>query len=252
MPLPHRLERTVVINAHPDLVFKYFSDSARLGKWWGGEASIDSRPGGKLRILQPGGAEALGEVLEVAAPERIVFTYGYASGKPVPPGGSRVSVHVAPDEGGTRLHLVHEFEDAQTRDLFVQGWRFQLSMLANAAANEAHANAGATVDEWFTAWTITDDNARANLLSTVVTPDIRFQDRYSSLNGLEDLVAHIGASQRFMPGIVLRRKGDIRHCQGAVLAEWVTSDSDGKERSSGTSVLVLVPDGRLKSVTSFS
>jgi hypothetical protein len=55
-----------------------------------------------------------------------------------------------------------------------------------------------------------------------------------------------------MPGMTLRRKGEIRHCQGAVLAEWVAVGSDGKERLSGASVIFLAPDGRLNSVTSFS
>jgi hypothetical protein len=78
---------------------------------------------------------------------------------------------------------------------------------------------------------------------------VAFRDRYSTLDGLAELSAHAGAAQRFMPGITLRRSGEIRQCQGMVLAGWVAS---GKEEFSGTSVLVMTPDGRIKSATSFT
>ena len=67
-----------------------------------------------------------------------------------------------------------------------------------------------------------------------------------------DLSAHAGATQRFMPGIGLRRKGDVRQCQGTVLADWIAAGSDGKERMSGTSVFAFSPDGRIDSVTGFT
>ena len=85
--LSHRLERTVVICAPRETVFRYFTDSARWAKWWGTGSSIEAHPGGKVYIRHPEGTETLGEVVELRSPERIVFTYGYASGKPVPPGG---------------------------------------------------------------------------------------------------------------------------------------------------------------------
>ena len=63
-------------------------------------------------------------------------------------------------------------------------------------------------------------------------------------------MAHIGASQRFMPGIGLERKGSVRHCQGTVLADWVARSSDGQEKMSGTSVFLLGPGVKIDSVTS--
>jgi uncharacterized protein YndB with AHSA1/START domain len=248
--LPHTLERTVLIQATPETVFRFFTDSGRWAKWWGEGSTINAQPSGKVYIRHPGGIESLGEVVEIAPPERIVFTYGFASGKPIPPGGSRVTIRLEPSPNGTRLNLFHEFAEPGPRDEHIQGWRFQLSLFANAVANEVYADAAGTVDAWYSAWTIPDDNARRELLTKIVTPAIRFRDRYSLLDGLEDLTAHIGAAQRFMPGIGLRRVGDVRHCQGTVLANWVAAGSDGKERMSGTSVLLFSPDGRVDSVTS--
>jgi uncharacterized protein YndB with AHSA1/START domain len=250
--LPYHLNRTVVIKAKPETVFRFFTDSARWASWWGAGSTIDARPGGKVYIRHPNGIESLGEVLEVRDPERIEFTYGFASGKPIPPGSSRVTIQLDPDEAGTRLHLLHEFAEAGPRDEHVQGWRFQLSLFANVIANEVYADAASAVDVWYAAWVVADDQARQETLGRIVTPGIRFRDRFSLLDGLADLTAHIGAAQRFMPGIGLRRKGDVRQCQGTVLADWIAAGSDGKERMSGTSVFVFSPDGRIDSVTGFT
>jgi uncharacterized protein YndB with AHSA1/START domain len=249
---PYRLDRTVLIKARPATVFQFFTDSSRWAHWWGAGSTIDARPGGKVYIRHPNGIESLGEVLEVHPPERIAFTYGFASGQPIPPGASRVTIGLEPDEAGTRLHLLHEFNEVGPRDEHLQGWRFQLSLFANVVANEVYADAAHAVDTWFGAGVVADGQAREETLAKIVTPQIRFHDRFSLLADLADLSAHIGAAQRFMPGIALRRKGDVRHCQGTVLADWIAAGSDGKERMTGTSVFTFDPDGRIISVTGFT
>jgi hypothetical protein len=134
----------------------------------------------------------------------------------------------------------------------VQGWRFQLALFANAVANEAYANAASAVDGWFAAWAIADDDARKEALSAIVTTHISFRDRYSLLDGLEDLLAHTGASQRFMPGIRMERKGNVRHCQGVVLADWVALNGEKKELMSGTNVFAFEPEGKIEAVVGFA
>ena len=89
--LPHVLERTVLIQADPRTVFGFFTGSVRWAKWWGAGSTIDPRVGGRVAIRYPNGASASGEVLDIAAPERLVFSFGYDSGQPIPPGHSRVS-----------------------------------------------------------------------------------------------------------------------------------------------------------------
>lgn len=244
MDLTHSLDRTVTIQAAPETVFRFFQDSALWARWWGPGSTIDPRPGGKVHIRHPNGIETLGEVLEIEPPERIVFTYGFASGNPIPPGASRVTIRLAPDPAGTRLELRHEFEEAGVRDHHVQGWRFQLSLFANAVADEQFANAGELVDGWFAAWA-SDDLP----IARVAAPEIVFRDRYSLLHGLDDLSAHIAAARRFMPGVRLERRGGVRHCQGVVLADWVAKGPDGKEMMSGTNVFLLGPDRKFTSVT---
>ena len=149
--------------------------------------------------------------------------------------------------------MLHEFAEAAPRDEHIQGWRFQLSLFSNVVANEAFANAASVVDQWFAAWIVPDGQAREENLAKFVTPAIRFRDRFSLLDSIGDLSAHIGASQRFMPGMSLERKGNVRHCQGTVLADWVArSSEDGQVKMSGTSVFVFTPDVKIKSVTSVS
>ena len=250
--LPYKLDRTVLIKAKPETVFLFFTDSARWAEWWGAGSTIDAVPGGKVYIRHPNGIESLGEVVEVREPERITFTYGFAGGKPIPPGSSRVTIRLDLDEAGTRLHLLHEFSEPGPRDEHVQGWRFQLSLFGNVIANEVFAEAASAVDSWFGAWVLADDRVREEKLTKIVTSGIRFHDRYSLLEGIPDLSAHIGASQRFMPGVGLQRKGDVRHCQGMVLADWVAVGSDGKQQMSGTNVFAFGPDLRIDSVTGFN
>jgi uncharacterized protein YndB with AHSA1/START domain len=249
--LSHRLDRTLMIQAAPETVFSYFTQTPKWAAWWGAGSTIDPHPGGALTIRYPGGTEAVGNVLEVRAPERIVFTYGYPSGRMIAPGGSRVTIALERHAAGTRLMLTHEFADAATRDLHVQGWRYQLSVFANVVADAQQANAAAAVDAWFDMWADSDAAARTETLARIATPELQFRDRYSNTDGVDDLVAHITAAQHFMPGIRMRRAGDIRHCQGTVLAEWIADGPDGRPRASGTNVFVFTADGRIESVTGF-
>src|SRR5262249_34963071 len=189
--------------------------------------------------------------LEVVSPERIVFTYGYENGKPIPVGGSRVTIRLQAEDRGTRLSLVHDFSEAAVRDDFVQGWRFQLSLFANIVSEELNSGAMSIVDRWFAAWSNPDDPARQRILAEIASPNVRFRDRYSSIEGIAELVPHIGAAQRFMPSFTLQRVGDIRQCQGMVLSQWAATGTAGQKQMEGTNVFVFDADGRIESVTGF-
>lgn len=249
--VPHRLDRTVVIQADQETVFRYFQDSGRWAAWWGAGSTIDPQPGGAVYIRYPNGIEVAGEVVEVKPPERIVFTYGFASGKPIPAGSSVVTVRLEAAGAATRVQLTHEFAEAAARDEHVQGWRYQLSVFGNVVADELHSGASDVVDSWFTAWSEPDAAAREAVLSRLAVEDISFRDRFSLVAGLDDLRPHLAAVHRFMPGMTIRREGTVRHCQGTVLADWVARGPDGQERGRGTNVFVFRGAGRIESVTGF-
>ncbi len=249
--LAHRLDRTIVINAPREAVFRYFTDSSRWATWWGAGSTIDSRPGGKVYIKYPEGTEVAGEVVEVSPPERIVFTYGYVNGNPIPAGSSRVTIQLAADRSGTTLTLTHELADAGVRDQHIQGWRYQLSLFSNVVADEINSGASAAVDAWFDSWAEPDAKAREKTLEQIAAADIRFHDRYSNIGGLTELFPHIAAAQHFMPGMRMKRSGDVRHCQGTVLADFSIVGPDEKERATGTNVFVFGPTGRIENATGF-
>jgi uncharacterized protein YndB with AHSA1/START domain len=247
---PHRLDRIVTIQAAPDIVFRYFTDSERWAAWWGKGSTIDPRPGGAVTIVHPNGVEIAGEVTAVEPPSRIGFTYGYVKGAPIPAGGSHVTIRLEPAaRGATRLTLTHEFAETGVRDEHVQGWRYQLSLFGNLVANEAFADAEMMVDGWFAAWSDPDGASREATLARIAGEAVWFHDRFSMVEGIDDLKPHLAAVHRFMPGMRLERVGPVRHCQGVALADWVARGADGAERGRGTNVFVLGERGRINGVT---
>jgi uncharacterized protein YndB with AHSA1/START domain len=250
LALAHRLDRTIVIRAARDVVFSFLTESERWASWWGAGSSIDARPGGPMLIRHANGVEATGQVVEVRPPERIVFTYGFVNGTP-PPGGSQVTIRLDAHPEGTLLQLTHEFAETGSRDEHVQGWRFQLSLFSNLIANTVHADAAARVDRWFGLWSDADAESRNRALDAAVSDDVQFNDRYSCVHGIEEVRAHLAAVHRFMPGTRLARAGDVRHCQGQALADWVATGKDGAAIGQGTNLFLFDAAGRIAAVTGF-
>ncbi|HEY6552884.1 MAG TPA: SRPBCC family protein, partial [Vicinamibacteria bacterium] len=119
-PLEHALERSILICATRRTVFSYFTDSRRFADWWGEGSHIEARPGGAMHIRYPNGVAASGQVLEIVPDERVVFTFGYDDpGKPIPPGGSRVTVTLEDRPEGTLVTLRHDLPTALVRDQHV-------------------------------------------------------------------------------------------------------------------------------------
>jgi len=251
IPFTYRLERSVVIHAEPKVVFRFLQETERWASWWGAGSSIDPRPGGRVLIRHADGVDVLGEVIDIAPPERIVFNYGFMDRKAELAGDSRVTICLEPLGQSTRLKLTHEFNDAAARDEHVQGWRFQLSVFANVVANDVHADAALAIDGWFAAWSVSDPTARRDAFARVSAPDIGLRDRFSLIDGLDDLVAHTAAYQRFFPGIRFERRGEIRHCQGVVLADWVTHANEGTGRLNGTCCFTFNTGNQIEAVINF-
>jgi len=77
------------------------------------------------------------------------------------------------------------------------------------------------------AWIVADDRLREEALLRIVTSRICFRDRYSLLDGIAAVSAHIGAAQRFMPGIGLQRKARSAIVRGSFLPtglRWAETD----------------------------
>jgi hypothetical protein len=173
------------------------------------------------------------------------------NGDPIPAGASRVTIRLASERGATKLTLTHELDSAAVRDQHVQGWRYQLSVFSNVVADEINSGAAGAIDAWFDAWAEPDAAARENTLTRIASKELSFHDRYSNIGGLTELFPHIAAAQHFMPGMRMKRSGDVRHCQGTVLADFTLVGPGDKQVGNGTNVFVFGPTGQIESATGF-
>lgn len=134
------VEREVRIAARPETVFEFFTDQEKQLLWMGRRAELDARPGGIYLVEINDQATARGEFVEVDAPRRVVFTFGWdgqeaGSGEHgVPPGSSRVEITLEPEGDGTLVRLRHLGLPEQAREIHGQGWQHYLDRLATAAS----------------------------------------------------------------------------------------------------------------------
>lgn len=250
MTLAFSLDRTIEIRAHPSTVFGFFIDPARWARWWGAGSTIDPVVGGAVLIVYPGGERVSGVVRELELDRRLVFSYGYeAAGRPIAPGGSLVTITLEELPGGvTRLALRHDVETTEARDVHAQGWRYQLARFADVVTAEAHAGCGDAIAAWFASWNEADAERRRTALASAVTPDVRFRDASGDVYGLDELVGHIAAVHRFMPGWKLEARGAPRRAHDVALIDWTATRADGAATMTGTNVVRLAPDGRISDV----
>jgi uncharacterized protein YndB with AHSA1/START domain len=101
------------IEARPETVFSYFIDPERFLGWQGQDALIDPHPGGSFQVSIGGHSGVVrGEFLEVVAPSRLVFTWGWEGTTCVDQGlatllagPSVVEISLESQRGGTLLRL---------------------------------------------------------------------------------------------------------------------------------------------------
>ena len=246
-PLPHSVERSILIDTEPATVFSFFTDSALWSAWWGAGSSVEPHVGGPIKVVHSNGFVSTGEVLAIDPPRCFAFTFSMQGAQPILAEDSRVTLRLEPQGASTRLSVLHEVADAAVASSLPQGWRFHFSVFANALADHLYAHASDSVSQWFAAWSQADSAARTAALAAIAEPTIEFRDRYSMLQGLDELNAQLDAVQRFMPGISTQLEGSVRHCQGTVLADW-SSIKEGKPVAHGTNVFQLAPSGKIRSV----
>lgn len=250
MNLPLSLDRDVVIAARRDTVFRFFTDSERWARWWGAGSRVDARPGGEAVIVYPGGSTARGVVELVEPVERFVFTFGYdRPGAPIAPGGSRVTITLTEEAGGTRVRLRHDVATAELRDQHVAGWRYQMGVFADVVTTEVAANLTATVDRYFSAWSERDATARRAVLDDVCAAAVVYRDRFGHTHGRDDLDGHIAAAQLHLPSQLVR-DGEPRATLAMALVDWAAT-AEGKPAARGTSLVELDADGKIARVTGF-
>ena len=141
---PKSAERELIItrvfDAPPHIVFKAWTQPARLVQWWGPQGftvpacAMDVRPGGafRFRMRGPDGADhwLQGVYQEIVEPERLVCTWTWVDPDGKPGHKTLLTVHFAEQGGKTRLTL-HQaiFESVSARDGHQDGWASSLDRL---------------------------------------------------------------------------------------------------------------------------
>lgn len=130
------VERTVRIEALPEVVFDFLTDPDQMSQWMGIGADLDPRPGGIFRCaMVRRGIYARGEFVEVDPPHRVVLTWGWqGSDRLVPPGSTRVEFTLRRDGDGTVLTLRHSGLPIGHDAFHAFGWTRYLGRLAEVSS----------------------------------------------------------------------------------------------------------------------
>jgi len=131
------VERELTIAAQTETVWKLLVDPAEQSKWWGTPLDFEARPGGPFRVEVIPGHIASGEFVELDAPRRLVYTWGWEGQDAVPPGSSTIVIELHVDGDGTNLTFVHSgLPSDESSASHAHGWDNYLGRLATAARGE--------------------------------------------------------------------------------------------------------------------
>jgi uncharacterized protein YndB with AHSA1/START domain len=129
------IEITQRIDAPPEIVFAYLTDSQRFVRWMGVGAELDPRPGGRYRIDVDGVHIVSGEYQVIDPPRRLVMSWGWEGHPTVPPGSTTVEITLTPEQGATVLRLRHlGLPDEAERRQHAEGWQLYSRQLAQQVA----------------------------------------------------------------------------------------------------------------------
>jgi uncharacterized protein YndB with AHSA1/START domain len=104
-----------------------------MARWIGRSHELEPRPGGRFRVEVSNGNIACGRYVEVVAPWRVAFTWGWESQEGdlavLPPGASLVEVDLEVKDSGTLLRLRHSRLPADLAGRHGERWSFYLANL---------------------------------------------------------------------------------------------------------------------------
>ena len=104
------IERTIVVPAGPADVWPAVTDPEELSAWFGAEAELDARPGGRGMFRWPDGSSRHVAVEAVEPAQRLAFRWlpfeRTPSGEIVMVPSTRVEITLDEVEDGTRVRVV--------------------------------------------------------------------------------------------------------------------------------------------------
>jgi uncharacterized protein YndB with AHSA1/START domain len=136
--VPDTIEREIVIEASPSVVWAIVTEAQHLGEWFSDEAEIDLRSGGRMLLTWHEHGSYEGRVETVDPPHLFAFRWQTREGEFSEANSTLVAMTLKPEETGTRLRVVESgfatlpwSDDARTRyaDENREGWLTELDEL---------------------------------------------------------------------------------------------------------------------------
>jgi uncharacterized protein YndB with AHSA1/START domain len=104
--VPDAIEREIVIEAPPSVVWSIVTEAQHLGGWFSDEAEIDLRPGGRMLLTWRGHGTYEARVETVDAPRLFAFRWQTRQAEFSETNSTLVVMTLDPEDGGTRLRVV--------------------------------------------------------------------------------------------------------------------------------------------------
>jgi uncharacterized protein YndB with AHSA1/START domain len=147
--VPDAIEREIVIEASPRLVWGIVTEAQHLAGWFSDEAEIDLRSGGRMLLTWRDHGTYEGRVETVDPPRLFAFRWQTREGEFSETNSTLVVMTLEPEETGTRLRVVESgfatlprSDDARARyaDENAKGWLTELDELRQYFAEMVAAN----------------------------------------------------------------------------------------------------------------
>jgi uncharacterized protein YndB with AHSA1/START domain len=147
--VPDAIDREIVIDAPPSVVWSIVTDAQHLAGWFSDEAEIDLRSGGRMLLTWRAHGTYEGRVETVDPPHRFAFRWQTREGAFSETNSTLVVMTLEPEETGTRLRVVESgftmlpwSDDVRARYAAEnsRGWLTELQELRDYSAQVAAAN----------------------------------------------------------------------------------------------------------------
>jgi uncharacterized protein YndB with AHSA1/START domain len=150
--IPDRIEREILIDAPPDVVWTIVTEAEHVGTWFSdSSAEIDLRPGGRAALTWEEHGSFLGYVERVDPPHSVAFRWARPAGaEPAEGNSTLVEFILTAESGGTRLRVVEsgfqqldgsEEEIAKYVEGNEHGWEVELRELSEYVGKQVGASA---------------------------------------------------------------------------------------------------------------
>jgi uncharacterized protein YndB with AHSA1/START domain len=132
--LPHKVKRSVLLQAPPEEVWEAVTDEALLSEWLAPEVELEPHEGGEIVCRYEDGEERRGEVELVEEAERLAFSWHRDGAGP-----SRVELLVDAVAAGTRLTVIESRLNPGAPALVAASWSAPLARVRLVAGLRALA-----------------------------------------------------------------------------------------------------------------